>query len=89
MGARARYAPLTDHALKVCERTLENSLAEFKTCASPVALKKRHAKAEQESFERCVVKTSEKLRALDIDKRILDIVLARACTRSCAACRAA
>jgi len=36
---------------------------------------KRHSKAEQDKFERCVVKTSEKLRALDTDKRILDIVL--------------
>ena len=70
------YAPVTEHALKVCERTLENSIAEFKTLRKHLAtLKKRHSKAEQERFERCVVKTSEKLRALDTDKRILDIVL--------------
>ncbi len=70
------YAPVTEHALKVCERTLENSIAEFKTIRKHLAtLKKRHSKAEQERFERCVVKTSEKLRALDTDKRILDIVL--------------
>jgi len=70
------YAPVTEHALKVCERTLENSIAEFKTIRKHlVALKKRHSKAEQDRFERCVVKTSEKLRALDTDKRILDIVL--------------
>ena len=25
------YAPVTEHALKVCERTLENSIVEFKT----------------------------------------------------------
>ena len=70
------HAPVTEHALKVCERTLENSIAEFKTIRKHlVTLKKRHSKAEQERFERCVVKTSEKLRALDTDKRILDIVL--------------
>ena len=70
------YAPVTEHALKVCERTLENSIVEFKTIRKHlVTLKKRHSKAEQDRFERCVVKTSEKLRALDTDKRILDIVL--------------
>ncbi|HEY2747981.1 MAG TPA: sigma-70 family RNA polymerase sigma factor [Polyangia bacterium] len=70
------YAPVTEHALKVCERTLENSIVEFKTIRKHlVTLKKRHSKAEQDRFERCVVKTSGKLRALDTDKRILDIVL--------------
>jgi RNA polymerase primary sigma factor len=70
------YAPVTEHALKVCERTLENSIVEFKTIRKHlVSMKKRHSKAEQDRFERCVVKTSEKLRALDTDKRILDIVL--------------
>ena len=70
------YSPVTEHALKVCERTLENSIAEFKTIRKHLgALQKRHSKAEQDRFERCVVKTSEKLRALDTDKRILDIVL--------------
>jgi RNA polymerase primary sigma factor len=70
------YAPVTEHALKVCERTLENSIAEFKVIRKHlVALKRRHSKAEQEKFERSVIKTSEKLRALDTDKRILDIVL--------------
>jgi RNA polymerase primary sigma factor len=70
------YPPVTEHALKVCERTLENSIAEFKVLRKHlVTMKKRHSKAEQERFERVVVKTSEKLRALDTDKRILDIVL--------------
>jgi RNA polymerase primary sigma factor len=70
------YTPVTDHALKVCERTLENSVAEFKVIRKHLALLgKRHSKAEQERFERAVMKTSEKLRALDTDKRILDIVL--------------
>jgi RNA polymerase primary sigma factor len=70
------YAPVTEHALKVCERTLENSIAEFKVIRKHlVVLKRRHSKAEQEKFERAVIKNAEKLRALDTDKRILDIVL--------------
>ncbi len=70
------YAPVTEHALKVCERTLENSLPDFKVIRKHLgALKKRHPKSEQEKFERVVVKTAEKVRALDTDKRILDIVL--------------
>jgi RNA polymerase primary sigma factor len=70
------YSPVTEHALKVCERTLENSVAEFKIVRKHLAaLKKRHPKSEQEKFERVVLKTSQKLRALDTDKRILDIVL--------------
>jgi RNA polymerase primary sigma factor len=71
------YTPVTDHALKVCERTLENSIAEFKVIRKHlVLLNKKHSKAEQERFERAVMKTAEKLRALDTDKHILDIVLA-------------
>ncbi|MDB4968719.1 MAG: polymerase, sigma 32 subunit, RpoH [Myxococcales bacterium] len=70
------YAPVTEHALKVCERTLENSITEFKLVRQQlVKVQKRHSKADQERFERIVVKVSEKLRALDTDKRILDIVL--------------
>lgn len=70
------YPAVTEHALKVCERTLENSVAEFKVLRKHlVSLKRRHPKSELEKFERVVVKTSEKLRALDTDKRILDIVL--------------
>ncbi|HWE27201.1 MAG TPA: sigma-70 family RNA polymerase sigma factor [Polyangia bacterium] len=70
------HAPVTEHALKVCERTLENSLPDFKVIRKHLGtLKKRHPKSEQEKFERVVVKTAEKVRALDTDKRILDIVL--------------
>ena len=64
------YGPVLDHVLKICERTLENSLAEFKT------LRKLRGAGKQSSLERAVVKTAERLRALDVDKRILDVVLA-------------
>jgi RNA polymerase primary sigma factor len=70
------YAPVVEHALKVTERTLENSVVEFKTLRKQLAaLKKKPTKTEQEKFDRIVVKTAEKVRALDTDKRILDIVL--------------
>jgi RNA polymerase primary sigma factor len=70
------YAPVVEHALKVTERTLENSVVEFKTLRKSLAsLKRKPTKAEQERFDRIVVKTAEKVRALDTDKRILDIVL--------------
>jgi RNA polymerase primary sigma factor len=69
------FSPMLDHNLKVCERTLENSLAEFKTVRK-LAAKRRPTRAEQERLERAILKASERLRALDVDKRILDVVLA-------------
>jgi RNA polymerase primary sigma factor len=70
------YPPVTEHALRICERTLENSVAEFKVVRKHLqALSRRHPRSEREKFERAVLKTSEKVRALDTDKRILDIVL--------------
>jgi RNA polymerase primary sigma factor len=63
------HHPMLDHVLKVIERTLENSVAEFKV------LRKPYKKSEQEKLGRATVKIAEKLRALDVDKRILDVVL--------------
>ncbi|HZS35434.1 MAG TPA: sigma-70 family RNA polymerase sigma factor [Polyangia bacterium] len=63
------FPPMIDHILQVCERTLENSLPEFKT------LRKLGPRAAQAKLEKAVIKTSERLRALDVDKRILDVVL--------------
>jgi RNA polymerase primary sigma factor len=65
------YGTIVDHVLKVCERTLENSVAEFKLLRKPG----KRTKSEQDRFERNVLKVAEKLRALDVDKRILDVVL--------------
>ena len=39
------------------------------------ASRTRRARGAQEKFEKAVVKVAEKLRALDVDKRILDVVL--------------
>jgi RNA polymerase primary sigma factor len=70
------HPPVVEHVLKVTERTLENSVVEFKTLRKHLgAVKKKPSKAEQDRFDRVVVKTAEKVRALDTDKRILDIVL--------------
>jgi RNA polymerase primary sigma factor len=72
------FVPFIDHVLKVCERTLENSVVEFKTLRrhAPACARKRVARADMERLERGVVRASERLRALDVDKRILDVVLA-------------
>jgi len=65
------HHPVLDHVLKVIERTLENSVAEFKVLRKPY----KKTKAEQDKFEKQVVKIAEKLRAIDVDKRILDVIL--------------
>ena len=71
------YAPLIDVILKVAERTLENSLPEFKILRKATEdCRKKPTRKEQEKLERGVLKASEQLRALDVDKRILDVVLA-------------
>jgi RNA polymerase primary sigma factor len=69
------FPPLVDHLLQVCERTLENSVVEFKTVRKHAQAKKL-TRSEQEKLDRAILKASEKLRALDVDKRILDAVLA-------------
>src|SRR5215470_9227794 len=69
---------LVDHVLKVIERTLENSLVEFRPVrkAAQDARRAPTSRAAQDKLARAAHKLSERLRALDIDKRILDIVLA-------------
>jgi RNA polymerase primary sigma factor len=69
------YPPIIDHVLKVCERTLDNSLPEFKTLRRLLATRLSRAQ-QQQKLERGVLRAADKLRALDVDKRILDVVLA-------------
>ena len=72
-SASSSFPPVVDHVLLVCERTLENSIARvqersrkrWRPAKSPT-------RGEQERFGRSVVKMSERLRAVDIDKRNLD-----------------
>lgn len=70
------YPPLLDYTLKVIELTLENSLTEFRTLRRACfEHKKAPSKAHLEKYNKTARKISEKLRVLDIDKRILDAVL--------------
>jgi RNA polymerase primary sigma factor len=73
------YAPMIDHVLKVIERTLENSLTEFRPLRKALADHRTKAASPSRSatdkVERAAHKVSEKLRAIDIDKRMLEVVL--------------
>ncbi len=84
------YPPMIDHVLKVIERTLENSLTEFRPLRKSLADYKKAASPSRnaqggaapamrrpvvEKLDRAAHKVSEKLRAIDIDKRMLEVVL--------------
>ena len=72
------YPPMVDHSLKVIERTLENSLTEFRPLRKALADYKKASPPSRSSAEklaRAAHKVSEKLRAIDIDKRMLEVVL--------------
>jgi len=68
------FPPFVEHVLKVVERTLENSLVEFRPVRKALAEAKKSTKA-QDKLAKAAHKVSERLRALDIDKRILEVVL--------------
>jgi RNA polymerase primary sigma factor len=68
-------APMVDHVLKVIERTLENSLVEFRPVRKALGEEKKGGKAAHEKLARATHKVSERLRAMDIDKRMLEVVL--------------
>jgi RNA polymerase primary sigma factor len=70
------FAPMIEHVLKVIERTLENSLVEFRPVRKALGEAKKGSKGAEERLVRASHKVAERLRAMDIDKRILDIVLA-------------
>ena len=68
--------PLVDYIFKVIERTLENSLVEFRPVRKIVAeVRRAPTRANQDKLAKAVHKVSERLRALDIDKRILEVVV--------------
>jgi RNA polymerase primary sigma factor len=70
------YVPMVDHVLKVIERTMENSLTEFRPLRRLLAeYRKNTTRNAAEKIERAAHKLSERLRAMDIDKRLLDVVL--------------
>lgn len=70
------YPPIIEHVLKVVELTIENSLAEFRPLRKAVSdYRKEPSKKVEERLTKAARKAAEKLRAIDIDKRILDVVL--------------
>jgi RNA polymerase primary sigma factor len=70
------FVPVIDHVLKVVERTLDNSFAEFKPVRRLVAEAKRDPDAVSPArITRGALKAAARIRQLDIDKRILDVVL--------------
>jgi len=72
------YPPVVDHVLKVAERTLQNSAAEFKSLrkAASEAHKSRATRATRDKYEKLVLKLAPRLRALDTDKQVSEAVLA-------------
>jgi RNA polymerase primary sigma factor len=78
-GQVLSFLPLTDVVLKICERSLENSIADFKVLRRQAdKVRKKGTKAtarEREGLAKIVLRTSEQLRALDTDQRVMDIVL--------------
>ena len=70
------YPPLVDHVLKVIERTIENSLAEFRPLRKVLLdTRKTPTRGAHDKLAKAAHKVSERLRAMDIDKRILEVVL--------------
>jgi RNA polymerase primary sigma factor len=69
------FAPIVEHLLKVIERTLENSLPEFRVLRRAMNEAKKGTRAEKERIDRASLKIAERLRVLDIDRRLLEVVM--------------
>jgi RNA polymerase primary sigma factor len=71
------YPPSVEHMLARVESLLDNSMAEFRNLRrAATRSKKVRTKAAQQSFEACARKAGVKLRALDIDRAIIEALLA-------------
>ncbi|MFH0903375.1 MAG: sigma-70 family RNA polymerase sigma factor [Pseudomonadota bacterium] len=71
------YAPIVEHVLQVVERIIENSLTEFHPLRKVLGgYRKAPTKTNERRLARQAHCVSEKLRAIDIDRRIFDVVLA-------------
>ena len=70
------YAPLTDYLLLSVERALENSMPEFKPLRK-TALDhvKKPSRGTEEKLVQAAVKSAERLRAIDIDKANLELIV--------------
>ncbi len=70
------FPSLTDHLLKLVERTIENTLPEFRVLRRAVSdWKRKPTRTGDERIQRAALKAAEHLRGLDIDKRYLEITL--------------
>ncbi|HJZ87737.1 MAG TPA: sigma-70 family RNA polymerase sigma factor [Polyangia bacterium] len=71
------FPPLIEHVLKVVERILDNSLREFSVLRRFVREWRRRPTAKNtDKVRRAAEKVGKKLRALDIDRRMQEVVLA-------------
>ncbi len=68
------FLPMTDHLLQVCEQMLDAQVPEFKELRKIVKAH-RAKRASRERLERAVLKVAERVRTVDVDKRMLDVVL--------------
>jgi RNA polymerase primary sigma factor len=64
-----------DVVLKSIERTMDNSLAEFKTIRKALAEEKKGLRGASDRREKASRKAAEKLRVMDIDRRLIAVVL--------------
>jgi RNA polymerase primary sigma factor len=71
------YPAALDHVLKVGERVLENSVAEFKPVrkAATEVQRAKPTRAQKDKYEKLVLKLAPRLRVLDQDKRVSEAVL--------------
>ncbi|HEU5060902.1 MAG TPA: sigma-70 factor domain-containing protein, partial [Kofleriaceae bacterium] len=70
------HAPAVEHMISRVESLLDNSLAEFKNLRrAATRAKKARTKAAQQSLETSARKVGVKLRALDIDRAIIEALL--------------
>ena len=70
------HAPALEHVLGRVESLLDNSLPEFKNLRrAATRAKKARTKASQQALETCGRKAATKLRALDIDRAIVEALL--------------
>jgi RNA polymerase primary sigma factor len=67
------HAPAVEHMTERVESLLDNSLPEFKNLRrAATRAKKARTKAAQQSLESCARKIASKLRALDIDRAVIE-----------------
>ncbi|MCS6914105.1 MAG: sigma-70 family RNA polymerase sigma factor [Myxococcota bacterium] len=69
------FAPLTDLLLQVVERTIDNSLPEFRALRQAAARTQQQGQLSDEDLVRAAQPVAEKLRKLDIDRIYVGVVL--------------